>query len=95
MPQVSFPLTETYRNTLFSDRKKILVMAPRPFGLAGCYMKKARPELFFCNIPPIFLETWFCLLMIYAAWKAYKTDSGSALLSLIIRDRQVLFFSLE
>ncbi|KAF8503127.1 hypothetical protein JB92DRAFT_813616 [Gautieria morchelliformis] len=60
--------------------------------MTGCFAP-TMPNLFgLAFVPDILTEVIPCLLMLYQAWITYKSDYGSRLLKILIRD-SVLYFS--
>jgi len=60
--------------------------------LTGCFHDATvLPANYAPFIPPLLFESFLCLLMLYKAWTTYRDDSRSPLLSLLIRDRCVLY----
>jgi len=62
-------------------------------GLTGCYAS-SRPALYFLvTFPSLIYDTILCLLMVYQAWKIYKDGSNYPLMTVLIRDSVLYFFT--
>ncbi|KAF8513377.1 hypothetical protein JB92DRAFT_3096522 [Gautieria morchelliformis] len=60
-------------------------------GSTACQSAASPPLAFTCWIPPIIFETFLMSLMLNKGWCVYRSEGGSKLLHLIIRDN-ILYF---
>jgi len=63
----------------------------RSIGSTDCFATDIPHIYFLLWVPALLFQTVLCTLMLYKAWRTYKDDWKSPLLSLIIRD-SILYF---
>ncbi|KAF8513369.1 hypothetical protein JB92DRAFT_2924018 [Gautieria morchelliformis] len=61
-------------------------------GTTGCPIGTAPPHAFLCWIPFLIFETFLVALMLCKGWRVYRSEGGTRLLHLIIRDSLCYFW---
>ena len=62
---------------------------PSKYNLTGCHTRTTSNLLFLFEMPPIETEFVLCVCMLYKARSIHRTEYGSPLLNILVRDRLV------
>ncbi|KAF8513391.1 hypothetical protein JB92DRAFT_2924165 [Gautieria morchelliformis] len=84
-------IAEVVSSLLLAVLEKPEIMLVRVNGMTDCQNNAPSPRSFVSWIPLIVFETFLMSLMLYQAWRIYRSDLRSKLLHLIIRDSAFYF----